>query len=248
MRTGALLGSLAMHVVLLGTTAVFVEREGRPPPIEYVATVAIDTATDLDSTPPVPDEPFEMPPRPDEDTLVEDTPSEDEPPADWDGPPEPDDAPREPSTIVVRTPFASTSRYRPPRRRPVAPPVAPPPPPATRPPAPPPPAVVPAPPPPPPPAPPNIERTTAALVQYAPPRYPESARSRGVEGSVSIEVTVLADGTVDDVRVVRSSGAAVLDRAAVRAVRGWKFRPAAVNGEAVESVLRLPPIRFRLTD
>ena len=87
-----------------------------------------------------------------------------------------------------------------------------------------------------------------ALIEYAPPTYPDRARARGIEGSVSIEVTVLADGTLADVRVVRSSGAAVLDRAAVRAVQAWTFRPATVNGEPVESVLRLPPIRFRLTD
>jgi protein TonB len=236
-RARAVLGSLALHVVLLGAGALLIHIEGRPRPVDFVATAAIDIPTDLDSTPPVPEEPFELPSRPDEDAP----PLDEEPPVDWDLP-EPDDVPRDPSTIVVRTPFASSSRYRPARRRPAPPPVAQPPrapppvlsPPAAR--------------PPPAPPPPRVENTEAALVRYAPPPYPESARSRGVEGSVAIEVTVLADGTVSDVRVVRSSGAAVLDRAAVRAVRGWAFRPATVNGEPVESVLRLPPIRFRLTD
>lgn len=49
--------------------------------------------------------------------------------------------------------------------------------------------------------------------------YPEAARRRNLEGSLVLSVDVLPDGSVDQIRVLRSSGHAVLDEAAVRIVR-----------------------------
>lgn len=49
--------------------------------------------------------------------------------------------------------------------------------------------------------------------------YPEAARRQGVEGSLVLSVDVLPDGSVDDIRVLRSSGHEILDEAAVRIVR-----------------------------
>jgi len=52
----------------------------------------------------------------------------------------------------------------------------------------------------------------------------------GSEGAVTVRALVLADGIVRNVEVARSSGSDVLDRAAVEAVRGWQFTPAARDG------------------
>lgn len=49
--------------------------------------------------------------------------------------------------------------------------------------------------------------------------YPEAARRQGVEGSLVLSVDILADGSVDQIRVLRSSGHDLLDEAAVRIVR-----------------------------
>lgn len=49
--------------------------------------------------------------------------------------------------------------------------------------------------------------------------YPETARRQGIEGSLVLSVDILADGSVDDIRVMRSSGHDILDEAAVRIVR-----------------------------
>jgi protein TonB len=91
-----------------------------------------------------------------------------------------------------------------------------------------------------------VARVAARVVSYEEPRYPESARQRREQGVVRVEIEVLADGTAGDVRVVESSGSALLDAAAAAAVRRWKFAPATVGGEPVPSALALPPIRFRL--
>lgn len=48
--------------------------------------------------------------------------------------------------------------------------------------------------------------------------YPEAARRRNIEGSLVLSVDILSDGSVEQVRVLRSSGHEVLDEAAVRIV------------------------------
>lgn len=59
-----------------------------------------------------------------------------------------------------------------------------------------------------------------------PPRYPERARRRGVEGTTILRVSVTARGGVRDVAVYQSSGYRLLDWAAQDAVEKWRFRPA----------------------
>ncbi len=49
--------------------------------------------------------------------------------------------------------------------------------------------------------------------------YPRLARERGVEGVVLVRFRVLPSGAVDEVDVVKSSGAAILDEASVKTVR-----------------------------
>jgi len=79
------------------------------------------------------------------------------------------------------------------------------------------------------------------------PPYPASARRMGMEGVVLLEVIVAPDGSAREVRVLRSSGHAMLDEAAVSTVRAqWRFIPARRDGVPVESRAEVP-IRFRLT-
>jgi protein TonB len=81
----------------------------------------------------------------------------------------------------------------------------------------------------------------------APPRYPYLARARAQEGQVVVRVEVDAAGGVRSVAVARSSGFAMLDEAALGAVRRWRFEPARRSGVAVAATLDVP-ISFRLTD
>jgi len=75
------------------------------------------------------------------------------------------------------------------------------------------------------------------------PRYPPIARRRGYEGRVMLYVKVLADGTVGDLEVRETSGHAMLDRAAVKTVRKWKFEPALREGRPRTMWVEVP-IRF----
>jgi protein TonB len=56
-----------------------------------------------------------------------------------------------------------------------------------------------------------------------PPEYPATARRRHLEGTVVVRVEVAATGAVVACRLAQSSGHAVLDDAALAAVRRWRF-------------------------
>lgn len=60
-------------------------------------------------------------------------------------------------------------------------------------------------------------------VQIQRPVYPQRAFEQGVEGSVLIEFGLDAGGHVLDTRVVGSTPPGVFDRAAIRALHGWRF-------------------------
>lgn len=87
-----------------------------------------------------------------------------------------------------------------------------------------------------------------AIPRYADnprPVYPDVARRRGWSGEVRLRVRVSERGTVEKLEVEESSGFAVLDRSARRAVRRWRFVPAGSPGGAVSSEV-VVPINFRL--
>ena len=77
------------------------------------------------------------------------------------------------------------------------------------------------------------------------PAYPELARQRGQEGQVVLLVNVDMRGNPTTVLVEASSEYALLDQAAIQAIRRWKFNPASRNGEAVPGTVRVP-VTFRL--
>ena len=49
--------------------------------------------------------------------------------------------------------------------------------------------------------------------------YPEEAQSKAIYGHLQLSVTILPDGSVEAIDIVRSSGYSILDQAAVRTVR-----------------------------
>lgn len=76
--------------------------------------------------------------------------------------------------------------------------------------------------------------------------YPPEARRARATGAVQVRALVEMDGHVGDARVHRSSGYALLDRAACDSVRGALFKPYTLNG-VPRSALVIVPIDFSLT-
>ncbi|MCD2449696.1 energy transducer TonB [Methylicorpusculum oleiharenae] len=79
-----------------------------------------------------------------------------------------------------------------------------------------------------------------------PPAYPQRAANRRVEGWVKIEFTITTSGTVTDAVVVDSKPAAMFDRAALDAIKKWKFKAKIVEGKAVEQ-RALQILQFKLS-
>lgn len=62
------------------------------------------------------------------------------------------------------------------------------------------------------------------LLSKTDPEYSEAARLAGLEGTVLLKAVIALDGTATDIRVVRSLGLG-LDEKAIEAVRKWRFTP-----------------------
>ena len=89
--------------------------------------------------------------------------------------------------------------------------------------------------------------TPPVAIQREAPAYPQSVRAIGIEGSVELALTVLRDGSVGWVRIVRAEPRGYFEQAATDGVRHWRFTPARMNDEPVECRM-LTRVRFALAD
>jgi len=84
----------------------------------------------------------------------------------------------------------------------------------------------------------------AAQALYQPaPVYPPLATMARVQGTVVLQAIIGTDGTVKDLKVL--SGHPLLVRAALDAVKTWRYQPTLLNTEPVE-VLTEINVNFRL--
>jgi protein TonB len=82
-----------------------------------------------------------------------------------------------------------------------------------------------------------------AKVHHVPPVYPRIAQEAKVSGMVILEAIIGTDGRVQDVRILRSK--ALLDQAAIDAVKQWRFTPTLLNGVPVPVILTVT-VNFQL--
>ncbi|MFT4247895.1 MAG: energy transducer TonB [Pseudomonas sp.] len=85
-------------------------------------------------------------------------------------------------------------------------------------------------------------REARPLAGNALPVYPPRALRAGVEGSVVARISIDPRGQVSDATIIERKGMRDrdLDRAVLKAVRGWRFEPAIRDGRAVASTVQLP--------
>jgi protein TonB len=80
------------------------------------------------------------------------------------------------------------------------------------------------------------------LAQPFDPLYPAAAKAGGQRGSVVLQVLIARDGTVQDAKFLQ--GSLIFARAAIDAVRQWRFKPYSMNGRAV-SVQTVITLNFK---
>ena len=84
-----------------------------------------------------------------------------------------------------------------------------------------------------------------SLFEAKPIYTPEGMRQK-IQGDVTLEVVVLADGTVGQVRVIQSlDRASGIDNAAIESARKWRFKPGMKDGKPVATIVRMI-VSFRL--
>ncbi|BCX81233.1 periplasmic protein TonB [Methylomarinovum caldicuralii] len=97
-----------------------------------------------------------------------------------------------------------------------------------------------------PPQPPSfISASELIPVARIPPVYPPEAKRRRIEGYVVVEFTVTETGEVKNPKIIESRPPGVFDRAVLRAVRHWRFRPKKWDGRPV-AVRAQQKLEFRL--
>ena len=86
----------------------------------------------------------------------------------------------------------------------------------------------------------EMQAAQKKLSQYV--FYPEAARVRGIEGTVRLLLVLSANGAIEDVRIIASSGHPILDNAAAKG--GWALQqlPGVTTRElALDYTFRLVP-------
>jgi protein TonB len=77
------------------------------------------------------------------------------------------------------------------------------------------------------------EAERALLVSSVAPVYPPEAAGQKAQGPVVLQATIGRDGTVEDLKIVR--GSFILSKAAITAVKQWRFQPYKLNGHAAQT-------------
>ena len=72
------------------------------------------------------------------------------------------------------------------------------------------------------------------VVKQVKAEYTSEAMRQMIEGTVTLDVVVKADGAVGDVKVTQSLDAVYgLDEQAIKAMKQWEFKPGTKDGKAV---------------
>jgi len=82
--------------------------------------------------------------------------------------------------------------------------------------------------------------TQPSPIRSVKPDYTSQALQARLQGSVTLEVEVLANGTVGSVKVLKSLDTRYgLDGQAIRCAKQWLFRPGTINGKPVDSLVQI---------
>jgi TonB family protein len=84
----------------------------------------------------------------------------------------------------------------------------------------------------------------AVPVKTPDPEYPRSASENRLMGDTAVEMTVMTDGSVTNIRLIGTSTHS-MDDATLQTLKGWKFKPAMCGSEPVISDIEVV-VSFRL--
>jgi TonB family protein len=72
------------------------------------------------------------------------------------------------------------------------------------------------------------------LIHRVQPEYPSEAKKKGISGTVRLHAIVAKDGKLKGLKLI--SGDPILAKAAMKAVKRWRYKPTLLNGQPVEMI------------
>ena len=93
----------------------------------------------------------------------------------------------------------------------------------------------------------NVKHDKIEYLRQTAPEYPRRAWELGQEGTVILRVLVGRDGSVDKLKVYRSSKFKLLDQAAIAAVKEWEFKTEKQGLYRLAAWIKVP-VRFVLEE
>ena len=93
----------------------------------------------------------------------------------------------------------------------------------------------------------TVQEVAPRRVKSVPPKYPQDALEDGLQGWVDLSFIVTRDGNVAEARVEAAEPRSRFDRAALAAVRQWKYEPRAADAPEYTERLKTR-VEFKLQD
>ena len=79
-----------------------------------------------------------------------------------------------------------------------------------------------------------VTRIEPEPIKRVPPKYPIKAARSAREGWARLSFVIDEEGNVNNILVTETSGSRDLTKAAVKAAKQWKYKPAMENGKPVQ--------------
>ena len=95
---------------------------------------------------------------------------------------------------------------------------------------------------------PDVEGDVSLPIVKVAPIYPDRALKEGIEGHVLLEFVVTETGAVRNAVVLEANPSGVFERAALKAVAKFKYKPRIVDGRPVETTGVRNRIAFEISD
>ncbi len=83
------------------------------------------------------------------------------------------------------------------------------------------------------------------VLSRIPPVYPFRAKTKGIEGWVSVAFTVNEQGLVQDIRILEAEPETIFNDSVIQCLSVWRFKPGRIDGEPVKTRVSTR-IRFEL--
>jgi len=91
-----------------------------------------------------------------------------------------------------------------------------------------------------------VTRVEPEPIKRVPPKYPIAAARSAREGWARLSFVIDEEGNVNNILVTETSGSRDLTKAAVKAAKQWKYKPAMENGKPVQQCVNSVQMDFRM--